>query len=71
MADKKSTPPLYAKSLAQLGVKLNQLDEPTARELLADMTDQVRASLSEHKSTGQPDQSLKQVASDLGLIGSL
>ena len=36
----------------------SQLDEPTGRQILADMTDHVRASLSEQKSVGKPDQSL-------------
>ena len=71
MTDKKFDQSPYAKPLARLGSKLAQLDEPTANELLEDMTDHVRASVSEHKSASKPDQSLKQVAADLGLDGKL
>ena len=61
----------YAKPLARLGSKLAQLDEPTASQLLEDMTDHVRASVSEHKSIGKPNQSLNQVAVALGLDDKL
>jgi len=69
MTIKKPNQALYADYLARLGSKLAELDEPTARELLNDMTDHVRAAVSEHKSLGKPNQSLTQVALDLGLDG--
>jgi len=71
MTTKKTNQSPYAAPLARLGSKLAQLDEPTANQLLEDMTDHVRASVSEYKSTGKPNQSLSQVAVDLGLDSKL